>query len=296
MAMDPHLLRTFVTVARLGSFSRAAHELGYTQSAVSQHIATLEHDIGTELLHRRPVRATEIGKRLLEHARPILLRIDSARADMARLRGVLSGRVVVGATPLSVHPRWLQRLATARDRHPHLEVTMRLGDRDEVRADVATGRIDVAFVDGPALAGDPLPLPEAEGLVAIGVLEEPLVVAVPAGHPLTTLRRARLDDLADARWLDAPAAAVPLTDLRTAADPAGFRPAMRYEAADLHGLAGLVAAGHGLAVLPRRLVEREPDLVGIAVSSPPLVHRVEIVHPTTLPGPARTLADALAPV
>uniref|UniRef100_UPI00117CA361 helix-turn-helix domain-containing protein n=2 Tax=Streptomyces TaxID=1883 RepID=UPI00117CA361 len=53
--MDPHLLRTYVTVARLASFSEAARELGYTQSAVSQHIAALEQDLGAPLLTRRPV-------------------------------------------------------------------------------------------------------------------------------------------------------------------------------------------------------------------------------------------------
>ena len=77
--MDPRFLRTFVTVVRLGSFSRAADELGYTQSAVSQHIGVLEADLGTALLTRRPVAPTEAGARLLEHADPILLRLDAAR-------------------------------------------------------------------------------------------------------------------------------------------------------------------------------------------------------------------------
>ncbi|NUS10965.1 MAG: LysR family transcriptional regulator, partial [Streptomyces sp.] len=83
--MDPHLLRTFVAVARHGSFSAAARELGYTQSAVSQHIAALEGDLGAVLLGRRPVAPTPAGARLLEHAEPLLLRLDAARADIARL-------------------------------------------------------------------------------------------------------------------------------------------------------------------------------------------------------------------
>ena len=56
--MDPHLLRTFVTVVRLASFSAAATELGYTQAAVSQQIATLESDLNVTLLNRRPVTPT----------------------------------------------------------------------------------------------------------------------------------------------------------------------------------------------------------------------------------------------
>ncbi|WP_449066131.1 LysR family transcriptional regulator, partial [Planomonospora algeriensis] len=68
--MDPHLLRTFVTVADLRSFSAAAERLGYTQSAVSQQIAALEADLGVALLGRRPVAPTPAGRRLLEHAGP----------------------------------------------------------------------------------------------------------------------------------------------------------------------------------------------------------------------------------
>src|SRR5579862_7077199 len=77
--VDPQLLRTFVTVARLASFSAAAKELGYTQAAISQQIAALETDLKARLLTRRPVTPTEPGTRLLEHAEPILLRLDAAR-------------------------------------------------------------------------------------------------------------------------------------------------------------------------------------------------------------------------
>ncbi|NUS03412.1 MAG: LysR family transcriptional regulator, partial [Nonomuraea sp.] len=82
--MDPNLLRTFVTVARHGSFSAAATELGYTQSAISQQIAALEADLGLPLLSRRPVEPTAAGLRLLEHAGPLLLRLRAARADVLR--------------------------------------------------------------------------------------------------------------------------------------------------------------------------------------------------------------------
>lgn len=82
--MDPHLLRTFVAVVEHRSFSAAAQALGYTQSAVSQHIAALENDLGTRLVERRPVGPTTAGERLMEHAAPLLLRLNAARADVAR--------------------------------------------------------------------------------------------------------------------------------------------------------------------------------------------------------------------
>src|SRR4051812_50196533 len=96
--MDPRFLRTFATVTRLASFSAAARELGYTQSAVSQHIAALEGELGAALLSRRPVEPTEAGARLLEHAEPILLRLEAARADVMRVAGGPPGRPGGGGT------------------------------------------------------------------------------------------------------------------------------------------------------------------------------------------------------
>ncbi|WP_437025184.1 LysR family transcriptional regulator [Streptomyces sp. enrichment culture] len=86
------------------SFSAAAQALGYTQSAVSQHIAALEADLEAPLLTRRPVAPTEAGERLLEHARPLLLRLDAARADVARLRRPRPGRLAVAGAPGALTP------------------------------------------------------------------------------------------------------------------------------------------------------------------------------------------------
>src|SRR6201996_3055580 len=99
--VEAQLLRTFVAVARLGSFSAAAVELGYTQAAVSQQIAALESDLKTQLLNRRPVTPTEAGARLLEHAEPILLRLDAARADVTRITRTPPATLVIGVTPLA---------------------------------------------------------------------------------------------------------------------------------------------------------------------------------------------------
>nr|WP_119612198.1 LysR family transcriptional regulator [Streptomyces acidiscabies] len=103
--MDPHLLRTFVAVARLASFSEAARELGYTQSAVSQHIAALEQDLGAPLLTRRPVTPTPAGDRLLEHAKPLLLRLDAARADVARIAAAPAYGLTLAASPAALGAR-----------------------------------------------------------------------------------------------------------------------------------------------------------------------------------------------
>jgi DNA-binding transcriptional LysR family regulator len=262
--MDPRFLRTFVTVVRLGSFSRAAEELGYTQSAVSQHIGVLETDLGAPLLTRRPVAPTEAGARLLEHADPILLRLDAARADVARVAGGPPRSLRIGTTPLAcAHAASLVA--------PALAVTVRVASRLEVARAVATGELDAGFADGVAAANDPLHLPEL-GLIVAEVWEEELAVAVPADHPLLG-RSVTLEDLVDARWIDAPTVCAPLDELAAIARAEGFRPALVYEGGDVAGLLALVAAGHGLALLPRRVVAH-----GLELSSPELVHRTELLH------------------
>ncbi|MFF0434490.1 LysR family transcriptional regulator [Streptomyces sp. NPDC004327] len=288
--MDPHLLRTYVAVARLASFSEAARDLGYTQSAVSQHIAALEADLGQPLLTRRPVAPTPAGERLLEHAGSLLLRLDAARADLARFAAAPRGTITLVASPLALHPRVLAAL-------PATGVTLRTLPRDEVPAVVAVGEADLGLVDGIAAPSDPLRLPDVAPLTARAVAEDPVAVVLPAGHPLA--RRSGLDlaDLVDARWLDAPDAGFPLDRLRAAhAGPAGhgFRTALRYEGTDARTLTALAAAGHGLALLPASAAAGVPGAVAVPLAVPRLVHRTELLHVGGEPaGPAVELARRL---
>ncbi|MFI0900679.1 LysR family transcriptional regulator [Streptomyces sp. NPDC020983] len=291
--MDPHLLRTFTAVARLRSFSAAARELGYTQSAVSQHIAALENDLGAVLLRRRPVTPTPVGARLLEHAEPLLLRLDAARADIARLTAEPAARLVVGAAPTALTGRLAAALAGLRRRQPLLDVTVRVLGRGAVVGGVTAGQLDAGLVDGAAAPGDPLNLAETAPPVALAVAEEPLAVALPAGHPLAGRAGLGLADLSEARWIDAPGTALPLARLRTVSGTEGFRAALRYDGADVRGLLALCAAGHGLAVLPAAALAGAPGVHAVPVAAPRLVHRTEILHATSPAEPVALLAAAL---
>ncbi len=285
-AMDPHLLRTYVTVARLASFSEAARELGYTQSAVSQHIASLEQDLGAPLLTRRPVLPTAAGERLLEHAGPLLLRLEAARADVVRIASAPEHGLTLAVTPTALGPRVVAAL-------PAAGVTLRTLARDEIPAAVATGAADLGLVDGLAAPSDPLRLPDVAPLTTRGVGEEPVCVLLPAGHPFARRPGLRLTDLVDARWLDAPGAGLPLDRLRTASGTGGVRTALRYEGTDLRTLTTLAAAGHGLTVLPRGFASDVPGAVAVPLVAPRLVHRTEIVHGGTPGGAAAALVREL---
>ncbi|GAA0614262.1 LysR family transcriptional regulator [Streptomyces crystallinus] len=291
--MDPHLLRTLVAVVEHRSFSAAARALGYTQSAVSQHIASLEADLGTKLVERRPVGPTGAGERLMEHAGPLLLRLDAARADIARLRAAPPTRLTLACTPAALTPSLAAALARVRRGAPGLAAGVRVLGPDAVVRAVLTGEADLGLVDGAAAPNDPLPLPDAGPMATVGVAEEPLAVLLPAGHPLAGRPALRLADLADAHWIDAPDTAVPLAQLRAAAHTDGFRPRLAYGGGDLAGLVRLVAAGHGLAATGLAAAAGQPGAVAVRISAPRLVHRTEAVHPRTPAEPVRALVEAL---
>ena len=281
-----------MTVARLGSFSAAATELGYTQAAVSQQIAGLENDLKTQLLNRRPVTTTEAGARLLEHAEPILLRLDAARADVTRMTKTPSASLLVGVTPLAgAAARLAPALAELRAQLPRLAVTVQTGNRRDTAIAVARGELDLAITDGLTAPGDPLP--EQAPVTAIGLSEEPVSVVLPGDHPLAARAALRLPDLADARWIEADNVAPQLEEIRRHARTGAFKPALRYPGQDVTTLINLAAAGQGLTLLPESAL---PDgVTAIQVATPRLSHRMELIH-VALPrrSPAATLAAILS--
>ncbi|MGW6707859.1 LysR family transcriptional regulator [Streptomyces sp. NPDC054956] len=291
--MDPHLLRTFVAVLEHRSFSAAASALGYTQSAVSQHIAALEADLGARLVERRPVAPTPAGTRLMEHAPALLLRLDAARADIARLDQAPTARLALACSPAALGPAVARALARLRATITGLEIEVRVLDREAVIEDVLTARADLGLIDGVAAPSDPLPLPDLGPTVTLVAAEEPLSVLFPDGHPLARLRSVRLADLAQAQWIDAPDTAVPLDRLRAVCHTDGFHPRLRHRGTDPHGLAALAAAGHGLVALPLSLGSTFPGVKAIPVRTPRLIHRTELLHPTDPTTPTRHLATLL---
>lgn len=174
--LDSRLLRAFVAVAEDLSFSRAAERLHLTQQALSGQIRQLEARVGTPLFDRttRRVELTAAGEALLPQARAALeaMRLGT---EAARRAGGDGDRLAVALFPLAsteVGGRILRRFA---DEHPDVELDVgTLGMHDAVAA-LRGGKAHVAFVR-PPFASD--------GISMVSILAEPIVAALPAGHPL----------------------------------------------------------------------------------------------------------------
>jgi DNA-binding transcriptional LysR family regulator len=214
----------------------------------------------------------------------------AARADVRRAAAEPGHLLRLAATPLAINATLAGRLATARERLPRLDVHLRTCGHQEVAAAVAGGEADLALADGITAPSDPVRLPETGPMTATGVSEEDLLVMLPPGHPLARRTALRLADLIDARWLQSPLC--PLERLRELAGD-GFRAAVAYDGGDVHTVLTLVAAGHGLTLLPASARPAGP-CTGVRLAEPRLVHRVELLHGALPPGPAAQVAAMLA--
>lgn len=246
-------------IAEQGTFSRAASSLGYTQSAVSQQIATLERIVGQRLIERpggpRPVSLTEAGELLLRHADAISARLSAAQADLAALDAGESGPLRIG-TYQSVGSRVLPGLLREFSAQwPDVDITLQesADDRDLIRL-VERGELDLTFVVLPI---DPGPWETVE------LFRDPYVLVVQADSPLASRDRTPgLRELVEQ----------PLISNRTCRTTqrveerlrhAGREPHIAFRSDDNGTVQGLVAAGVGIAIVPRLTVDETDKAVRV---------------------------------
>jgi DNA-binding transcriptional LysR family regulator len=242
--------------ARHGTVSGAAQSLGYSQSAVSRHLAALEAEFGAQLLQRLPrgVALTDAGVVVLEHLSAALLRVGDARADVQQLLAERAGRLRVGAFPTALTSLVPRALSDLRRRHPGLSLALVEGRTPLLLDQVIRGDADVAIVscDPSSGLGD-IPL------AIEPVLDEKLFVAVASTHRLAQRRVVRLAELRDDAFIVG--SALNEHELLRARLPAGFAPKVDLVVADWNSKMGCVAAGLGVALLPALAAESAPRAV-----------------------------------
>ncbi|HEY6961841.1 MAG TPA: LysR family transcriptional regulator [Gaiellaceae bacterium] len=253
-------LRHFAALQALAeerSFGRAAERLGYTQSAVSQQIATLERIVGERLVERpggpRPVSLTEAGTLLLRHADSIVARLQAAQADLNALRSGEAGTLRVGtfqSVGARILPEVMRRFTAA---WPAIEVVLGETEDDEVELAVERGEFDVGFVLLPV--GDSAPLETSE------LLRDPYVLVVPAESRFATGEQPSLADIGRAPLIGFRSDRS-LEPVEAAMRGAGVEPHFTFRSNDNTTVQGLVAAGIGNAILPRLTVDdADPRIV-----------------------------------
>ena len=270
--LDVRRLRVLHAVSAYGSVTAAAAALGYSAPAVSQQLAALEREVGMRLTERagRGVSLTPAALILVAHTDALLARLEAAEADLAALRDQIAGRVALAAFPSAaaslVPAAWAALAGSA----PQVRLDLTEMEPEESLPAVLRGETDVAIAHEYDLLPRPLdPLFERRELLA-----DPVVLAVPAGHPLAAEPAIPLSDLAGQPFL-APREATSCAEMiQRACARAGFVPRVVARATDFQVLLSLVAAGAGVTLVPGLAARWLPPGVRLVPPAEPVTRRV----------------------
>ncbi len=250
--MERRQLECLVAIADAGSFRRAAEKLFITQSAVSQALQGLEAELGERLLDRPAggraggIRPTAAGELLLPLARDILRRFEDGKQALAQLRGLLIGRLAIGAVDVAATYHLPEPLRRFKRRHPGLEFSVQVAGSIVLTEALRSAELDLAFV-----LGDEIPT----GLDGRHFREDPMQVLISA----ELLDEMGGEDdpkrLAERGWITYPRGSVTRGILERAFSDASlpFPVTMAIDRPEV--ILQLVRAGLGLAVLPERLLD-----------------------------------------
>lgn len=238
----------FLKVVERGSFTRAAEELGFTQSSVSHAIQTLESDVGLPLLarNRGGVSLTADGRALLPYIAEICNaqhRMEEAAID---LRGLETGLIRL-ATFTSVSVQWLPYvLKSFQEKYPGIEFEILPGDYNQIEQWVAEGRADCGF----------LRLPSLLGLDVWMLHRDQLRVILPFSHPLAGKKPFPRSALAELPFIQLDEGGD--NEIGAVFDSLQIRPNVRYTVKDDQTLLAMVSNGLGISILPELMIRHSP--------------------------------------
>ena len=260
--MDVHRLRVLRAVVADGSIQGAAASLGYTPSAISQHLTALQKETGLRLLQRsgRGIEPTVAGRAVAAEAARIFERLADLESLVADLRagrvGALSVSYFASAGAVWIPPV----VATIAREYPRLRLDLRLIEL--LAADSEPPDVEIA-VDGAESGG-------IAGYQVHPLLTEPYLAVVPVTSVLARRVQVDLAELRDQAWVDNDVARGPCRQaVLDACSTVGFSPAFHIETQDYPTAIRFVAQGMGITVIPRLGLDALPDsVVAVPIANP----------------------------
>lgn len=246
--MEIRQLEALIGIADSGSFSRAAETLGTVQSNISNRIARLEAELGTELVNRATGVLTESGEIVAERARRVLGELRAIASDVSELDAEIHGQVVLGM--IGTAGRWVVPLLLEAQRatYPHIALRIIEGSNSVIEPQLVKGQLDLAVLAWPILAHE---------LSEVDLFSEDLVLIVDRSHPL-----AAMSEPLSFATLSRYEILLPLqgTPIRREIDEASrtvdveLRPLIELDG--LRTIASLTFDGHGPSILPATMLSR----------------------------------------
>lgn len=283
-------LRVLAAVAQHGSFTAAGRALTMSQPAVSQHVTALEREMGARLVERTTLgtRLTEEGEIVLRHTLRILASCDEARRELDQLRSGDQAAVRVAAFPTACGHLLPRAAALWRRRYPAVPFEFTECDADEAVELARHGKVDLALTYD--YAAHPIGL---HHVAAQPLQDDPLLLALPAGHPLAATPVVDVAALAGEPWISGTSFAC-AESLRAICGVAGFTPVVALDSNRYPTTLALVAAGHGVALVPLSALAAPPADVVIRPLRPvPPPRRIWTVTHERPPATVAHLVDCL---
>ncbi len=267
--MDTKRYEVFVKIVEMSSLTKAAEELGLTQSGVSHILSAMEEELGLTLLKRSRTgtRLTAEGEALYPYIKEIVAQEQLLRGERERLRGVTVGVVRLG-TFTSVATHWLPGMMKEfQTLYPAVEFRLFNGDYHDVDGWLSDGSIDLGFITLPA-AGD---------WECIPLRDDPLLAVLPKGHPLSEQTVCRTEDVAREPFISLLESSD--HDARRALDAVGLRPNVRFATKDDYAIVAMVEQGLGVSIMPELLLRGQNRSVEKRPLSPAVSRTLALAIP-----------------
>lgn len=246
--MESNLLKylAFLKVAELGSFTKAAESLNYTQSAVSRMISDLEEECGLSLLMRgkKGIQLTQNGHHLLPLVRNLCHEYQVLHSCIDELHGLQSGTIRIGAFS-SVATQWIPPIIKKfQTDYPGIEYELLMGSYAEIENWILEGKADCGF----------LPMPVNPRLEAFPLDDDELVVILPEDHPLSGCQKFPLKELEKYPFILPKTGEV--SDVSPIFEKYSIKPDIRYSTFDDYAIMSMVESGLGISILPSLVLRR----------------------------------------
>jgi molybdate transport repressor ModE-like protein len=291
--LDVRRMRVLREIAAQGSFSAAADSLYLSQSAVSQHLAALEKEVGQKLVERtrNGPRLTQAGEVLVSHADAVLARLDEAERELAAIAGLRGGRLRVASFPTASATLLTTAMSRFAELYPDVRLELREEEPEQSLPQLKQGVHDLALV----YSHEAVEQPEDRDVERELLLEDRMWLAVPKGHPVSGMSAVTLDQLSDEAWLCGTCEGTCRQNVILACRSAGFDPRIAFESDDYQVLQGLIASGLGVTLLPDlALTALHPGVAIVPVKPRPPVRHVWAA--TRAEGARSPAADAMVEI
>lgn len=260
MDMNIQKYIAFVKTVELGSFTKAAKILNYSQSGISRMINDLEQEWGIKLLERNRagLRLTSDGMNVLPYAKELAEKYQTLQNQLAELGHLDTGLIRIG-TFSSVATHWLpEAIRVFQKNYPKIDFELLLGDYDEIEQWILDGRVDFGFSR----------LPATNELEQKFLHNDEQLVVLPQGHPFLSKEKIDVADLADQSFILLEREGT--SDITELLNAAQVQPQIKFRTWDDYSILAMVEKDLGISILPKLILQR----IAYQVETRPLVKPV----------------------